>query len=612
MGWSLALRSATRLGAAILAVGIFTRGASAAEPPTHNVIIFVADGLRYGAVDALIAPQMQEVRSEGVDFADSHALFPTLTTPNASAIATGHGLGDTGDFANTVYVGQPALKPAFLSLTPFLEDDAILGAMNARFGGDYLGETSLLAAARTTGFQTAAIGKLGPAAIQDVTARDGCATLLVDDASGTPDGLPLCPDLLPELKRAGLDPVAPDRGLNTDPGNAIAPGVQVANVEQQDWFTRVASEVVLPRFAAAKRPFVLVFWSRDPDGTQHNEGDSLNVLSPGINGATSLAAIRNADNDLAALRAALRRLGLEATTDIVVTADHGFATISRASATSPAAKVDYPDVPHGFLPPGFLALDLGRALGLPVHEPTGLDLAPVNHPKHASAVLGADPLHPEVVIGANGGERRPLAAGGLARAADPSSAKDRRGPQRAGLYQRDLHSRRAGAGPRRPADERHRPEGRGPDAGAGPDRQLPQRRGPWLRPRPRALRLRGGGHRAAAGSGHPRRLRPGDHPQHDGRGRSRLPQPLPRPRAGRQRGLGAHPGAHPAPADRRPRRARRPGDERGAMRGSRCARRDAPEAELHARGQRLRHHPAGARWRRVTSTGMWLAPRGGP
>ena len=381
----------------------FARAASAAEPPAHNVVIFVADGLRYGGVDASSAPQMQAIRSEGVDFADSHALFPTLTTPNASAIATGHGLGDTGDFSNVIYAGQPPLAPAFLSLTPFLEDDAMLGAMNARFGGDYLGETSLLAAARVAGFQTAAIGKLGPAAIQDVTARDGCSTLLIDDASGAPDGLPLCPDLLPALKRAGLEPTAPDRGLNTDPGNAIAPGVQVANVEQQDWFTRVASEVVLPRFAAARRPFVLVFWSRDPDGTQHNQGDSLNVLSPGINGVTSIAAIRNADNDLAALRTALRRLGLEATTDIVVTADHGFATISKQSATSPSARADYPDVPHGFLPPGFLALDLGHALGMAVHEPTGLDLAPLNHPKHASAVLGNDPAHPEVVIGANGG-----------------------------------------------------------------------------------------------------------------------------------------------------------------------------------------------------------------
>jgi hypothetical protein len=60
-------------------------------------------------------------------------------------------------------------------------------------------------------------------------------------------------------------------------------------------------------------------------------------------------------------------------------------------------------VQKGFLPPGFLALDLGEALGLPVREPNGLDLAPLNHPKHASALLGPDPSHPLVVIGANGG-----------------------------------------------------------------------------------------------------------------------------------------------------------------------------------------------------------------
>ena len=44
------------------------------------------------------------------------------------------------------------------------------------------------------------------------------------------------------------------------------------------------------------------------------------------------------------------RLGLAATTDIVVAADHGFSTISKQSSTSPAAKADYRDVPKGFLP----------------------------------------------------------------------------------------------------------------------------------------------------------------------------------------------------------------------------------------------------------------------
>src|SRR6185312_11505108 len=106
-------------------------------------------------------------------------------------------------------------------------------------------------------------------------------------------------------------------------------GVRVANVEQQDWFAKVATEVILPRFKKDGKPFVVVFWSRDPDGTQHNQGDSLNQLTPGINGPTSLAAIKNADDGLARIRDALQRLALDGTTDIVVSADHGFSTISK-------------------------------------------------------------------------------------------------------------------------------------------------------------------------------------------------------------------------------------------------------------------------------------------
>ena len=108
---------------------------------------------------------------------------------------------------------------------------------------------------------------------------------------------------------------------------------------------------------------MLVFWSRDPDGTQHNQGDSPNALTPGINGPTTLASIRNADADLGRLRAALKRLGLEATTDIVVTADHGFSVTSKASATSPRPARTIPTCPEGELPPGFLALDLAARPG---------------------------------------------------------------------------------------------------------------------------------------------------------------------------------------------------------------------------------------------------------
>jgi len=369
----------------------------------HNVIIFVADGLRSASVTDETAPSMAEVRRDGVDFHNSHAMFPSVTTPNASAIATGHRLGDTGDFSNTMYPGAPALPSASPNLVPTFEDDAVLRDMDDRFGGNYLNETTLLAAARAKGYSTAAIGKIGPTAVQDVPSRTGKGSIIIDDDTGGPDGFPLPGDVARAIKAQGLDTSAPDRALNSDPGTFIRSGVHVANVEQQNWFAAVASQVLLPRFKAAGKPFVLVFWSRDPDGTQHNEGDSLNALTPGINGPTSRAAIRNADNDLARLREALKRLGLDKITDIVVTADHGFSTASKQSATSPAAKLTYRDTPKGFLPAGFLAIDLAKALGLPLHESNGLDVDLADGFRPRGGSLLGDPAHPSVVIGPNGG-----------------------------------------------------------------------------------------------------------------------------------------------------------------------------------------------------------------
>src|SRR5205814_5821781 len=113
-----------------------------------------------------------------------------------------------------------------------------------------------------------------------------------------------------------------------------------------------------PMFKARNEPFVLVFWSRDPDGSQHNNGDSLNTITPGINGPTSLAGIKNADNNLAQLRKALDDLDLTASTNIIISADHGFSTISKDSKTSPSANITYEDTPKDFLPLGFLAIDL--------------------------------------------------------------------------------------------------------------------------------------------------------------------------------------------------------------------------------------------------------------
>ncbi len=374
------------------------------HPAPHNVILVVIDGLRGKIVTPQSAPTLAQLRDTGTYFPNSHSVFPTFTTANASALATGHQLGDTGDFSNTIWTRAP-IAAAAGSVTPFLENDAVLGEVDEHFGGNYLNETTVLEAARHAGYGTAAIGKLGPALIQDHRARDGATTLIIDDSTGRPGGIPLSADVAARLTQAGLALQAPDRGSNGRSGDARTPGTTSANRAQQDYFIDVATQVALPAFRKQHRPFAMVFWSRDPDGTQHNQGDSLNRLTPGINGPTTFAAIRNVDDDLAKLRAALDRLGLAETTDIIVTSDHGFSTISKQSRTSSAARGQYADVPEGFLPPGFLALDLASALNMPVFDPEAGNtrVADGKHPSRGNALLGADATRPDIVVAANGG-----------------------------------------------------------------------------------------------------------------------------------------------------------------------------------------------------------------
>ena len=235
----------------------------------------------------------------------------------------------------------------------------------------------------------------------DPTERSGEQTILVDDATGTPKGIPLSVGVTERLKAVSLPLVAPTRGANGTPGNVAVS----ANVVQQDYFASVATRVVLPMFKERNKPFVLVFWSRDPDGTQHNQGDSLNMLTPGINGPTSLAAIRNADDDLARIHSALNELGLLDNTDIIATSDHGFSTISKESHTSSTIKSKFADALPGHLPLGFVALDLAHALNLPLIDPDDgyRTIGDGEHSKNGNGLIGGDRNKPKVVVAANGG-----------------------------------------------------------------------------------------------------------------------------------------------------------------------------------------------------------------
>src|SRR3954447_3849314 len=327
-----------RTGALLIA---FTAplSASAQQPANQpqNIILFVADGLRAAAVSPDRAPTFAHIRDTGVNFANSHSVFPTITTSNASVIATGHLQGDTGDFGNTQYTGFPVVS-ASGTVTPFIQDNAVLSELNAHHGGNFIAERTIMQAAREKGYLTAALGKVGPVGIHDLTQLDGKTTIFFDDDTGKKNGIELRPEVVEQLKKAGLPLETPGRAQRDNPGKST-------NVIQQKYYRDIVTRVLLPYYKEQGKPFMLLYWSSDPDGTQHSQRDSVGEFTPGINGPTSFAAIKVADDDLTAIMDTLKELGLDANTNIFVTADHGFSTVSKQSKTSSSAKINYDKIP---------------------------------------------------------------------------------------------------------------------------------------------------------------------------------------------------------------------------------------------------------------------------
>jgi len=435
--------------------------------PKRNVIIFIADGLRHGSVNPTDSPTLWQLRLRGVHFMNSHSIFPTFTTANASVMATGHLLGDTGDFSNTIAPGFAIFDTGNFgrpigTVTPFIENNQVLGDLDDHFSGNYLNEATLLSTARQNGYSTASVGKVGPAGIWDASQLDPYqgnfatpTTVIVDDATGTAAGVPLPTAIQNALTDAGLPTTSPtrsngagatDQNNNGYSGTNQSPGTLKPNLVQQQYFADALTKAILPTFVGNGEPFVAIFWSRDPDGTQHNQGDSLNSLTPGINGPTSKASIKNVDNNLAQILAYIESdPSLAANTDIFVTADHGFSTISHHEADASgrvfigdyASGFTYKDttgrqeVNTGFTPVGFVAIDLAHQFNLPLYDPDsqiagaggvnvyepvdptiGQQTATVRqHPASGDGVIGGTgkippagtPTDAKILVAANGG-----------------------------------------------------------------------------------------------------------------------------------------------------------------------------------------------------------------
>src|ERR1043166_7973822 len=185
MGRRTMRRAIVLLSASLITLSTISL-ASGQNATPRNLILFIPDGLRGKIVSPQTAPAMAELRDKGVNFKNSHSLFPTFTMANGSAMASGHYLGDTGTFSNTIYTGYPS-APAGDTVVPFIENDAVLADVDEHFGGNYLNEATILKMARAKGFSTAAIGKVGPTLLFDHTDRadrPGLHSVVIDDSTG--------------------------------------------------------------------------------------------------------------------------------------------------------------------------------------------------------------------------------------------------------------------------------------------------------------------------------------------------------------------------------------------------------------------------------------------
>lgn len=367
-------------------------GAFAATPVPRNVIIFVADGLRYDSVNPQDAPTFSKIRREGVDFTSSHAAYPTLTTVNASVVATGHLPGDTGNYANSFYTGFP-VKCADDAPLAFVEDNCILKDIKAHFPSDYMAQTTLLQAAHKAGYNTVLVGKKGPLAIQYLPALgsknetvSGPVGVFIDEETNKSPESPSLNEPLASAIRAAT-------GANA-PAYPSTP-----NFVQQAYGASAVSQVLIPQLKYDGKPFAMLYWSRDPDVTQHGATDSEGTLTPGINASSDRMAIYNADRDLKTILDSLKQWGMEDNTDIIVIADHGFSTIGKGIPTHDGA------IEKITLPSGFLALDVSQWLGGKIFDPTRanaeVDLEGGEHPG-GYALIGNNPQKPEAIIVSNG------------------------------------------------------------------------------------------------------------------------------------------------------------------------------------------------------------------
>lgn len=258
----------------------------------EHVVLISWDGLRPDMVTAERTPTLHALAQSGTFFNRHHAVYPSSTEVNGTALATGMYPAHSGIVGNREF--RPDIKPdaavAMESLEAIRKGDGLTG-------GKYLAVPTIYEILQSKGFRTVVAGTKPVALLADRSANraePGSVTLF--------EGKTLPPALLSRLEsdygKFPEKPTFPDAGQNT-------------------WTT----DSLLGTLWKDGVPKLTLLWLSDPDFTQHNS-------QPGSPAA--LDALKVNDALLARLLKALEEKGVRDRTDVMVVSDHGFSTIDRS------------------------------------------------------------------------------------------------------------------------------------------------------------------------------------------------------------------------------------------------------------------------------------------
>jgi hypothetical protein len=312
-------------------------------PHERRVIVFVWDGLRPDSITKADTPTLFAIKNAGVDFTDNHSTYPTFTMMNAAAFATGSFPGTTGFYGNTLWQPGPTGKDSGaanvdFNQPTFTEDFGILQDLDAYYSNQLLLVGTLFQAAQAAGLTTAAIGKSGPAFLQDYK-KGG---FIVDEKAVWPLALaqeiqlqdalpPTTPNAYPAgsiaigtgngTPTASRSKVVLKDGTSSDPTDQLGAPTNGQNL----YLMNLYLTYVLP-----KAPQLSLIWFRAPDSPEHNYG-------PGSYDYHD--ALRAQDYLLGQLVNKLYALGVWHDTDLIITSDHGHSTVSGPLDTFPLRTI---------------------------------------------------------------------------------------------------------------------------------------------------------------------------------------------------------------------------------------------------------------------------------